>query len=361
MIEVKKRLSDSLDVQVQKGLSGKNDGIPMGFNRLNKYIGIRKSMYFLLGGLTGSGKTSLLDDAFVLNHIDWFLSPEGQKSGIKLEIIYRSMERNKDYKFAKWISRKIFIDQGLTLPIGKILGWNGQRMTPDEHDLYKHFREYIDNMEGILTLIDGAENPIGITKHIKEHALKNGEDIDEYNKIYLPNDPNKITIVVTDHVGLLKLTKDLDTKKKTIDKMSDEFRYARDMYGYTIVALSQFNRDISNPIRIKNGDVEPQLEDFKDSASTQEDADVVLALFDPLRYKVEDPNGYDLDKLFDPATGDKFFRSLRLIKNSYGADDIRIGLAFNGEVGMFKELKRLKDMTDSDYESIRNKTYFLQQ
>jgi hypothetical protein len=40
---------------------------------------------------------------------------------------------------------------------------------------------------------------------------------------------------------------------------------------------------------------EPQLEDFSDSSSTQND-DVIIALFDPLRYKVEDTSGYDLGK-----------------------------------------------------------------
>jgi hypothetical protein len=122
--------------------------------------------------------------------------------------------------------------------------------------------------------------------------------------------------------------------------------------------VSQFNRDISNPIRIKNGDVEPQLEDFADSSQTQNDADVVLALFDPMRYKVADPSGYNLDKLKDDY-GAKYFRSLRLIKNSYGEDDVRIGLGFMGQIGMFKELPRKKDITDSDYGSITNKSYFL--
>lgn len=42
-----------LKKEVEKGLLGKNGGIPMGFNRLNKYVGIRKSMYYLIGGLTG--------------------------------------------------------------------------------------------------------------------------------------------------------------------------------------------------------------------------------------------------------------------------------------------------------------------
>jgi hypothetical protein len=111
-------------------------------------------------------------------------------------------------------------------------------------------------------------------------------------------------------------------------------------------------------MRLKNGDVEPQLEDFADSSSTQNDADVVLALFDPMRYKVADSSGYDLEKLKD-SYGAKYFRSLRLIKNSYGEDDIRVGLGFLGQIGMFKELPRQRDITDDDYYSITNKTYFL--
>ena len=157
---------------------------------------------------------------------------------------------------------------------------------------------------------------------------------------------------------MLKTTKDQPTKKQAIDKMSDELRYARDFYGYSPVVVSQFNRSIANPSRIKNGDVEPQLEDFADSSTTQNDADVVMALFDPMRYNVEDPSGYDLDRLRDDY-GAKFFRSLRLIKNSYGEDDIRIGLAFLGQLGMFKELPKRKHITESDYASVVNKTFFL--
>jgi len=57
--------------------------------------------------------------------------------------------------------------------------------------------------------------------------------------------------------------------------------------------------------------------------------------------------------------GAKYFRSLRLIKNSYGSDDLRIGLGFLGQLGIFRELKKRNDMTDSDYEAVINKTYFL--
>jgi hypothetical protein len=349
---------DLLKAEVQKGIDGKNNGIPMGFNRLNKYIGIRKGIYTLIGGLTGSGKTSFVDDAFVLNPFDWYIGQKDPK--IKLRIIYRSMERSRTYKLAKWVSRKIFMDHGFTIPVGKLLGWT-EKMTHDEHDLFLMYEDYVNRMEDVITIIDGPENAVGVAKELKAHALQNGriEQIDEFNKCYVPNNEDELTIVIVDHIGLLKTTKDQTTKKEAIDKMSDELRYARDFFGYTPVVVSQFNRSISNLQRLKNGDVEPQLEDFAESSSTQNDADVVLALFDPMRYKVSDPSGYELEKLIDRSTGAKYFRSLRLIKNSYGEDDVRIGLGFMGQIGMFKELPKKKEITDADYESITNKSFFL--
>ena len=353
---------EKLNEEVNKGLSGNNNGIPMGFDRLNRYIGIRKSMFFLVGGNTGSGKTSFIDDCFVLNPFDWYISKKN-KTDIKLKIIYRSMERSSTYKYAKWICRRIFLDHGVSISVNKLLGWT-EKMNEDEYNLFLSYQSYMEQMKDVITVIEGPENAVGIAKELRAHALKNGKIIqkdpdDEYSKVYVPNDPNEITIVIIDHIGLLKTTKDQPSKKEAIDKMSNELQYARDFFGYTPVVVSQFNRSISNPMRLKAGDVEPQLEDFSDSSSTQNDADVVLALFDPVRYKVEDTSGYDLNKLKDEYGG-KYFRSLRLLKNSYGEDDIRIGLGFLGMLGIFKELPRKRDITDADYESIINKSYFLQ-
>jgi hypothetical protein len=347
--------------EIKRGMSGKNKGIPMGFKRLNRYIGIRKSMYYLIGGLTGSGKTSFIDDAFVLNPFDWYYENAivNQNTNIKLKIIYRSMERNRTYKLAKWLARKIFIDTGVEINVSKLLGWTFESLTEDELALVKKYENYMDAMEQVIEIIDGAENPVGIAKDLKTYAEENGKfEKIPYGQKYTPNDENLITLVIIDHIGLLRPTKTFPTKKQAIDKMSDECRYYRDTCGFSFVAVSQFNRSIANPMRIKAGDVEPQLEDFKESSSTQDDADIVLALFDPIRYKVDDPSGYDLDELRDDY-GAKYFRSLRLIKNSYGEDDIRVGLAFMGSIGYFKELPRQRDMTDQDYKDIRDKVYFL--
>ena len=148
-----------LRAEVQAGLDGRNGGIPMGFDRLNRYIGIRKSMYFLVGGLTGSGKTSFIDDAFVLNPFDWYIGQKDQK--IKLRIIYRSMERSRTYKLAKWVSRKIFLDHGIIIAVPKLLGWT-EKMTKDEHDLFLMYEDYMGRMQEVITIIDGPENDLGI-------------------------------------------------------------------------------------------------------------------------------------------------------------------------------------------------------
>lgn len=348
---------DTLNDEVNDGLADRNKGIPIGFNRLNKYVGLRKATFFLIGGNTGSGKTSFVDNCFVLNPFEFVKSKENT-TGIKLKIIYRSMERNKKYKLAKWLSGKIFMDHGFIIPIDKLLGWT-EKMNHDEHDLYLSYQDYINELEEIVTLIDGPENPVGVAKDLKIYALEHGriEEISQYNTVYIPNNNNEITIIIVDHIGLLRLTKDLITKKDAIDKLSFEMQRARDFYGYTPVLVSQFNRSISNPMRLKVGDVEPNLEDFADSSQTQNDCDAAIALFDPIRYKVEDTSGYNLDKLKD-NNGNKYFRSLRLIKNSMGSDDLRIGLAFLGELGLFKEMPKKNDITEADYESIINKTYF---
>lgn len=262
----------SLAKEVEQGIEGKNGGIPMGFQRLNSHISIRGGMYYLIGGYTGSGKTSLVDDAFVLNPMDWLLKTKPKD--VDMEIIYFSMERRTNFKLAKWISRKIFLDQGVIIPVARMFGWVNKelRLSKDEHDLFLMHEEYINSLLEKVTIIAGPQNPTGIRKYVDKYAADHGilDSTDKYHPKYTDNEPNKIKLIISDHIGLTKLEKELPTKKTTIDKSSEDKQRMRDLYGYSVVDVSQFNRDIANPIRIKNGDVEPALEDFKETGSTQE-------------------------------------------------------------------------------------------
>lgn len=359
-----------LQNEIKNGLE--SDQISMGFNRLNEHVNLRKSTYYLIGGLTGSGKTALLDDAFVLNPYDWVISGQNT-TNIKLKIIYFSMERRKNYKLGKWISRKIFLKTGEIISVNKILGWVSKeyKLTKDEHDLVNQQKDYINHLlNDVVTIIENPQNPTGVKKVIDKYADENGkfEKIDEHNKIYIPNNPKELVVVIYDHIGLQKKETRkypngdvvrLSSKKEIIDQASEDARKFRDVYGYSVVKISQFNRSISNPTRIKNGDVEPILEDFKESNNICEDADVILSLFDPWRYNVPDPSGYDLNQLRNNF-GVKMYRNLKILKNSFGVEDVRIGLAFQPIVGTFKEMPKSQDIQSFDYQNITTNQFFTQ-
>lgn len=331
---------------IEKGIKGDNVGIPIIFKKLSGVVnGIQKSLYTLVGGNSGTGKTAYVDLAYVLGVYDWWYANK-HKTNVKIKIIYRSMERNKKYKLAKWLCLKLYMDHKIVIDTKTLLGWQGKRfeLEPKLIELIKTYQQYFDDMlkSGVIEIIDGSENPTGIYKHIQAHANNNGkfEQIDEFNKRYVADDPNLYTLIIVDHAGKCKSEvnngKQLN-KKETIDKLSEYMGYVRDTFGYIPIVISQFNRSIGNIERFKNKDVSPEPDDFKDSGNLYEDADVVLALFNPFKLKINDFLGYDIAK-FVSKSGENRFRSISVLKNSYGADDIIIGMNFLGECGHFREI-----------------------
>ncbi|MBC7088654.1 MAG: hypothetical protein H5T96_09365, partial [Tissierellales bacterium] len=213
----------------------------------------------------------------------------------------------------------------------------------------------------VVDIIEGPQNPTGIYKYVKEYAEKNGkfEELTQYHKVYIPNHENEIVIVAEDHLGLTKMEKG-QTRKEAIDKVSEYNQWMRDQLGYSPVPVSQLNRNLNNPIYRKLDNVEPTIDDIKESGAPGEASDIVLSLFDPIRLNTTDAS-YNVDKFINPQTGGNFFRSIKLLKSSYSEDSIRIGMGFMGATGIFKELPKKQYMDDFDYESLFNYSYFLQQ
>ena len=102
---------------------------------------------------------------------------------------------------------------------------------------------------------------------------------------------------------------------------------------------------------------------FKDTGNMAEDAEVVLAIFDPIALKVNDVYGYSLldmkEGSNDPNPGNKKYRSCTVLKNSYGPSDVGIGMAFQPQTGIFQELPRPDQMSREMYEDIRSNKFFL--
>ena len=346
-----------LKEEIQAGLDGRNAGIPMGFNRLDKYIGLRKRIFTTVFGGTGTGKTAYVHNAYILQPFDYLQSVKN--SNMKMKVILFSMERSKIYTLTKWLSRKIFLSEGILIPIPKLLGWWDVKLTKNEHDLVLQFEDYINELSEFVDIIEGANNPTGIYRYVKNYAEKNGkfEKINEFSTVYIPNESNELVVPIIDHYGLTKPEKGM-SKKEAIDKVSEYCQYFRDVLGYSPVGVSQINRDLSSFMTKNITSFEPTLDHIKESGRPAEDSDVVISLFQPSRYKTEDTS-YRINKFIDSSTGGDYFRSLKILKNSYGEADVRCGMGFMGATGIFTELPKAKDMENFDYNSLFNHSYFL--
>jgi len=347
-----------LKAEVAAGIEGKNNGIPLAHKRLSRYIGIRRRIMTLIFGPTGSGKSAYLHDTYILNPFDWYY--KNKPKDLKFKVILFSMERSKVYIMAKWLSRKIFIDQGIHIPIQKLLGWWDKKLNKDEHDLFLAYEWYINELLEIVDIIEGPQNPTGIWKYVNDYAKANGtfHKLSDYETIYEPNNPNEIVIVGEDHLGLTKKEKGLNTKKDAIDKVSEHNQYFRDKLGYIPIPVSQLTRNLNNPMFQKMDSFEPTIDDIKESGRPGEDSDVVISIFEPMRYRTED-SSYNAGKFVDRATGAKHFRSVKILKNSFGEDDVKIGMGMMGACGIFKELPKPTEMENFDYDSLFNGQYYL--
>ena len=73
--------------RIEQGLSGEYTGLANGFERINKYIyNIQRSCYTLIGGLSGSSKTTLCD-FILLNGLQ-----DAKAKGIPFNVTYYSWE-----------------------------------------------------------------------------------------------------------------------------------------------------------------------------------------------------------------------------------------------------------------------------
>lgn len=354
---------DNLRKAIDDGMEGGNQGASMGFERLDKYLSLRKKIYSLVFGATGSGKSAFVHSAFILHPFEWMKSKQNT-GGVKLRFILFSMERSKVYIQAKWLSRRIFLNNGILIPIPKLLGWWDEKLTHDESDLVDLEEDYFNELEEYCTIYEGSRSPADIFRILKEYTNTHGRehDVSEFKKEYEQDDPKEIVIPVGDHLGLTKLTKSISNKKEAIDTVSEHFQYFRDFHHMSPVAVSQLTRALSNPMYTKMDSFEPSIDDIKESGRPGEDSDCIISLFDPMRYKTNDPSFGDVSSFVNAETGAKCFRAVKILKNTYGEDDIRFGMAFAGAIGAFAELPKAKYVRENwkqkDYDLVTSGSYF---
>lgn len=249
----------------------------------------------------------------------------------------------------------------------KQLQSRGRYNTISEDTLEKigEAEEYIDEFLNVVDVVDGIRNPTGMYKYVMKYALTIGRYYDKndnplteeehqqilraegevYKKVsyYKKYNPKHYVIVITDHIKLMSGEKDYPEGKAAMNKWSSDYCLRmRDKLGFIPVNVQQQASDkekleFTNMGKSIEEKLEPSLDGLGEHKLTQQDANVVLGIFAPNRYNIENHNGYDILKLRDN------YRSLSVLKDRDGVANIKVPLFFNGATDFFKEMPRSDD------------------
>lgn len=330
--------------EINRGKLGLNVGLSTGCPRLDGQIyGVQKGTYYLIGGNTGAGKSYLVNDLFLLNPYDSILADPHTSQ--KVKFLYFSFEMAAEKHILRAIPRYLWKHYHIETDVNYVLSRGKHSISQEIYEKVLESKSYFEKLEDSIVFIDSAQGKTKIDKVIKKHAKDNGQFYQDANgaHFYKPNDLNLTTVIILDHNGLTKKEDETSTKG-VIDGLSKRLVEYRNVCGFTPVVLNQFNRDMDSIDRVKKGLIEPQLSDFKDTSGSQEDANMVLGIGDPFRY------GHSKYRSFDIEILRSYFRGLHILKNRDGDSGGFIGLNFFGNVGIFKELPKSKEMTQEDYE-----------
>ncbi len=342
------RVKEELEENKRKRLKGEDILIPwINLPKLSTVLpGIQKSRYIIVTANSKVGKTQIADFLYLYEPLDYVLN---NKTNIKLKIFYFSLEMSKEDKILQMISNKIYKDKGAIISVDNLKSYfKGYILEDRVEKLIDSYKEYFEKVESIVTFIDQIRNPYGIYKEVRQYArdngkffLNNGDEVDlEKSQVYdyyVPNDLNEYVIVIVDSLSLLNPEKGQELWDAMHNFSKNYCLNIRDNFKYTIVAIQQQAADQEKQQFTFKGNtmvdkIRPSADGLGDCKLTGRDCDTMLGLFAPSRYKLNEYEGYNINKLKDN------YRELSIIFNRRGGGNINLDLYFQGESNFFREL-----------------------
>jgi len=329
-------IAESLLNKIDRGREGKNQGINIGLEKLESIIdGVTQATYTLIYSGTGSGKTT-----FALFSYIYYPLKEHLEDGKYRASIF-SLEMDADILYAKLMLLYLYDTYKIDLSIKELLSRKKNYiLTDDLYDKIQDGIKWLEKVEKIVTIYDGTCNANVVYKCIMDELNNRGkfEQVGK-RKIYVPDDPDLIHIVMIDHMSLLRPTEGR-SQKGEIDQTSSYLVTLRNICKISPLIIMQINRESSSMDRRKANLNNLTLTDIKDSGNPAQDCEVALSIFNPLREELATYHGYNIKELRDR------FRSITVRKSRYGESEIEIGCFFWGHNGYFKELPKADEIFD---------------
>ena len=222
-------------------------GIPSSLTKLkNHFNGYQNSDLIILAARPGMGKT-----AFILNEI--------LECGLNnIPVAFFSLEMSTKQIIGRFLS----ILSGVS--IEKI---NRHDLTPSETLYLKTCQDLLSNMP-IFIDDTGGISPIELK--IKLSKLKR---------------ESKIQIAFVDYLQLMKVkNKKVNSRENEISEISQSLKNLAKDLDIPVIALSQLSRQVEQ----RGSSKRPLLSDLRDSGSIEQDADIVMFIYRPEYYKIDE-------------------------------------------------------------------------
>ena len=223
----------------EKSLNPGLSGLPSGFYDLDSLTqGFQKSDLIILAGRPSTGKT-----AFGLN-IGLNLIKR-----FKLPVLFFSFEMSKEQMMYRLLSMETNISQ-IRLKSGKL-----------NQDDWLKINKMIKMLSKFPFFIDDTSN------------LSVQDIRSKIKSVYF--EQNKIGLVIIDYLQLIQNSKGKNENRvQELSQITRSLKAIAREFNIPIIALSQLNRGVENRV-----DQKPILSDLRESGSIEQDADLVLMLY----------------------------------------------------------------------------------
>lgn len=335
---------------VNEGREGHNVGLSTGSPKLDLYTdGFLPGTSYLIGGASGTGKSTWSLWTYVYQPLIHYLN--GEESERDPHWLLFSLEMTRAQVYAKLVSMYIFDQFGIELKFKQIFSRGKDcTLTDDEYELLVKCSDFIDILDGRLTIYEGSLNEAIFLKEIDKELAKWGKFIDGK---FIPNNPLMILGVLLDHVTLIKASNGR-TKKEEIDAISrDSVQIRNNTKIVSPIFISQFNRNANGQERMKQGLQDPSMEDYKDSGSLLEDSMVAIGLYSPHKFKLSSYKKYNIKIL------EQCFIGTFILKSRFGSSDLMIPTGFYGDCSHYADLPKPDNIFD--WEQYTNPNWLLKE
>lgn len=361
----------------QRRLDGKYNGAPLfySFPRFGELVPAipRGCQVMLLAG-SGTGKSQSIIGLLIMP-VYKLIKEYNYKAEFLIFLLEDPRERFEDRLFSRVLAEYfgIFIDPE------DLNSWKKNIMSDEVDKVLDTANQVFLDILSYCTIVDNVYNPTGIYKAARTYSGERGEHkwVDkeftykksdssthkEMTKVYssyTPKDPEVHTFVVNDNLNNLS-----EEAGGTIHQAITAWcrNYARlqivKHWNYTVWNIMQTALEYDKKQFTSKGEsiiekLEPTLNALGDNKLVARDHHLVLSLFAPSRFGIEEYEGYNTLRLDDN------FRVLTVLKSNFCTPNRKICLYFNGVCSHFKELPKAKEMTEEIYKIIEtNKVKFI--